>query len=133
MACELCGYELVTVVHHKDRNPLNNSPDNLQILCMNCHFLQHHQKGSDGSSKKERLIASFKITLRKKNIEKVAITIAKKEDLVYSARLAEIACISQQHALKILNGLERAGKLMMRRYGQMKLYHLPNLVEVLHD
>lgn len=56
MSCELCGFEKATIVHHKDCNHSNNSPDNLQILCWNCHFLTHHPKGCDGTTKKEELI-----------------------------------------------------------------------------
>lgn len=28
-------------VHHKDRNRKNSLPDNLEILCPNCHDLEH--------------------------------------------------------------------------------------------
>lgn len=41
--CEICGTRdwqnqpLVLQVHHKDGNRRNNSLDNLQILCPNCH------------------------------------------------------------------------------------------------
>jgi len=42
--CELCTSkdERVLAVHHKDRNRLNNSEENLAWLCHNCHFLVHH-------------------------------------------------------------------------------------------
>ena len=44
--CERCGrkrdrYErnkFWLTVHHKDRNPANNNPDNLIVLCPKCHF-----------------------------------------------------------------------------------------------
>lgn len=41
--CEICGTEtwlgkpLVLQIHHKDGNHNNNSIDNLQLLCPNCH------------------------------------------------------------------------------------------------
>ncbi len=41
--CEICGTEnwlgkpLVLQIHHKDGNCHNNSIDNLQLLCPNCH------------------------------------------------------------------------------------------------
>jgi hypothetical protein len=44
--CEICGYEYTDVkskkgpfeIHHKDGNKKNNKKENLQILCMNCHW-----------------------------------------------------------------------------------------------
>lgn len=42
--CNRCGYNRykdVLVVHHKDRNRSNNTPDNLEILCPNCHEEEH--------------------------------------------------------------------------------------------
>ncbi len=42
--CEVCKTEdgRVLAVHHKDRNRLNNTSENLAWLCHNCHFLVHH-------------------------------------------------------------------------------------------
>jgi len=40
-ACEICGSTGVRHVHHKDGNPLNNTPENLQTLCASCHRLSH--------------------------------------------------------------------------------------------
>jgi hypothetical protein len=42
--CEVCKTidERVLAVHHKDRNRLNNTLENLAWLCHNCHFLVHH-------------------------------------------------------------------------------------------
>ncbi len=45
--CERCGYDanpLALDVHHKDRNRNNNSIDNLEILCANCHAIEHRSK-----------------------------------------------------------------------------------------
>lgn len=42
--CELCGYdkhEAAIIVHHKDRNRMNDAEDNLQVLCCNCHAIEH--------------------------------------------------------------------------------------------
>jgi hypothetical protein len=42
--CELCGFdqhEAAIIVHHKDRNRDNNADDNLQVLCANCHAIEH--------------------------------------------------------------------------------------------
>jgi hypothetical protein len=34
----------ILVVHHKDHDRENNKVDNLIWLCLNCHFLVHHDK-----------------------------------------------------------------------------------------
>lgn len=42
--CHRCNYDsnpAAIVVHHKDRNRTNNSIDNLEILCANCHLIEH--------------------------------------------------------------------------------------------
>jgi len=40
--CELCGMAHHKLhVHHKDENPENNMPLNLQTLCVSCHRLSH--------------------------------------------------------------------------------------------
>lgn len=33
--------------HHKDENPKNNEPQNIEILCKSCHSIHHHQEISD--------------------------------------------------------------------------------------
>lgn len=90
MACELCGYEKVTVVHHRNRNPLNNSSENLQVLCMNCHHLQHHPKGCDGHKKREMLIISYKISHGRyfPNFHKKREIVGKLAWLTYNTRTA---------------------------------------------
>jgi len=32
------------IVHHKDRNPKNNHPDNLEALCVECHDKEHEKE-----------------------------------------------------------------------------------------
>lgn len=41
--CERCGFdkEAALVVHHKDRNRDNNTISNLEVLCANCHAIEH--------------------------------------------------------------------------------------------
>lgn len=46
--CARCGYEniLALEVHHKDKNRNNNSIENLEILCCNCHTIKHKQNST---------------------------------------------------------------------------------------
>lgn len=52
--CEICGlvewqgFPLILELHHKNCNHFDNSLDNLQILCPNCHSIQ---VGNNGSNK----------------------------------------------------------------------------------
>ena len=42
--CNRCGRlkgNTRLYVHHKDRNPINNDPDNLETLCGSCHKKEH--------------------------------------------------------------------------------------------
>lgn len=51
--CDAKGRMVEAVlVHHKDRNPFNNRPDNIESLCRPCHDLEHSQ-GKRGESKPE--------------------------------------------------------------------------------
>ena len=48
--CERCGFdnhEAAIIVHHKDRNRENDNDFNLEVLCCNCHAIEHW--GADAS------------------------------------------------------------------------------------
>ncbi len=42
--CERCLYNKIEIlqIHHIDRNPKNNSLENLSLICPNCHFEEHY-------------------------------------------------------------------------------------------
>lgn len=42
--CENCGSMSQLGVHHKDKNRLNNSEENLQTLCASCHTKLHWEE-----------------------------------------------------------------------------------------
>jgi len=45
--CMRCNYDshiAALIVHHKDRDRSNNKLDNLEILCANCHAIEHWDK-----------------------------------------------------------------------------------------
>ena len=62
--CELCGWNKINPttnkspleIHHKDGNYMNNSPDNLQVLCPNCHSLTDNYKALNKNSNRERTV-----------------------------------------------------------------------------
>lgn len=43
--CTRCSFsdERALVVHHKDRDRKNNSVENLEVLCCNCHSILHRK------------------------------------------------------------------------------------------
>lgn len=49
--CERCGYkenEAAIIIHHKDRNRYNGNITNLEVLCCNCHAIEHYSKETYG-------------------------------------------------------------------------------------
>jgi hypothetical protein len=43
--CELCGFKSYSLnIHHKDKNCINNNPNNLMLLCSKCHHYIHKIK-----------------------------------------------------------------------------------------
>lgn len=58
--CEVCGLkewqgvEIPLELHHKNGNRLDNSFENLQIVCPNCHALTEHYRGANTISHKEK-------------------------------------------------------------------------------
>lgn len=39
--CDICGSTVSLEIHRKDKNPKNNSKDNIMVLCSDCHHLWH--------------------------------------------------------------------------------------------
>ena len=66
--CEICGLkewqgvEIPLELHHKNGNRLDNSFENLQIVCPNCHALTEHYRGANTISHKEKAKVIKKIT-----------------------------------------------------------------------
>ena len=50
-ACETCRSTEDLEVHHKDRNPQNNAPENAQTLCSPCHRKLHIAAGDWGKGR----------------------------------------------------------------------------------
>lgn len=49
--CEECGYNQIPgilVLHHRDRDRSNNTTGNLQVLCPNCHAIEHMEENKLG-------------------------------------------------------------------------------------
>lgn len=47
-SCERCGYNKYKIlqIHHKNRNRNDNSIENLEIICPNCHYEEHYLEKS---------------------------------------------------------------------------------------
>ena len=68
--CSQCGWGEINTftntipleIHHKDGNYLNNSEDNLQLLCPNCHSLTgfHKSHNKNGRSKRTKYYKKIK-------------------------------------------------------------------------
>jgi len=56
--CSECGSIKDSVIHHKDHNPSNTTPENLVRMCRACH-MKHHYKEIKGYD----LNKNFKINL----------------------------------------------------------------------
>ena len=55
--CERCD-QLGTLRHHRDENPLNNEPENVEILCHRCHAKAHGLRGGvHWNARKQRWVA----------------------------------------------------------------------------
>jgi len=58
--CNRCDYSEhpeILVIHHRDRNRKNNALSNLEILCPNCHALEHYGNVEcDGASNDSAII-----------------------------------------------------------------------------
>lgn len=69
--CENCGIDdpVVLTIHHKDGNPRNDNPDNLQVLCYNCHIRLHRQGGTT------KLQEEIKTNKEKENITSVNLAL----------------------------------------------------------
>lgn len=67
--CNRCGYQEevgILKVHHRDRDHDNNIPINLEILCPNCHELEHFLKkdGPYGSKRPKLILVGGVVTMR---------------------------------------------------------------------
>lgn len=59
-SCDICGNKKKLEIHHKDHNKLNNSLDNLTLLCEECHTDHHSVKFAfEKDENGEPLIAKY--------------------------------------------------------------------------
>lgn len=68
--CARCGWDecaSILVVHHKDRNNRNNHFTNRQILCWNCHMLEHYRNGDGPFHKGKNGRKKFELRPIRKN------------------------------------------------------------------
>jgi len=82
--CERCEYSKhkgSLTEHHKDGNHQNNAPENIKILCFNCHFELHHngevkikRKPKDPNNKTKKALYKEVETLKTKIFENLQNT-----------------------------------------------------------
>lgn len=71
--CELCGFipkhAQQLDIHHKDGNHYNDTPENMQTLCANCHRLEHVQTEEQTREKFQKKLLKKReaVMLEKKN------------------------------------------------------------------
>ena len=58
-ACVDCGEKKFLQRHHKDGNPLNNSSENIKILCRSCHAKDHINAGTWGRGRVPKAICKI--------------------------------------------------------------------------
>ena len=76
--CSKCGWHEVNKftgkvpleIHHIDGNPYNNSEDNLEVVCPNCHSLTSNFKSNKGDGRYVRKKNSLERTLKLKELDK---------------------------------------------------------------
>lgn len=56
-------------IHHKDLNWENNSPENLILLCRDCHFKLHSQEGKKTTARRSRKEARKEARLRREKAQ----------------------------------------------------------------
>lgn len=72
--CECCGLsewigkEIPLELHHKNGNHYDNTWDNLQILCPNCHGQTEHYRGANKISHKDKKAKIIELTDEEKDI-----------------------------------------------------------------
>src|SRR5690348_16476037 len=54
--CEACGATTQLSRDHRDRNPLNNEPENVAILCLSCHTTKEWRTGAYATRPKPILV-----------------------------------------------------------------------------
>lgn len=52
--CSDCGSEKELHVHHRDGNHSNNQPENLEVLCKDCHWNRHRDEVAERASGPKR-------------------------------------------------------------------------------
>jgi predicted HTH transcriptional regulator len=90
--CQRCGSNDEIEVHHRDRNRSNNSPENLEVLCHECHMDEHHEERSERAS------------LHETPAEELVLDILK-EGRVTAPYIAKETGYSNAYARDILNDL----------------------------
>jgi hypothetical protein len=52
--CGRCRITYPLTVHHKDGNRFNNEPENLMVVCFNCHYVIEHGDAKYSANKGRR-------------------------------------------------------------------------------
>lgn len=138
--CEICGIsywnnkEIIFHVHHIDGNHFNNSLDNLQLLCPNCHSqTDNYCKMKISKNKEEDYI---KIKENFKDIQKYILDRERLKEYLKSIGLTierMFSLIKNKEEYKILKNIKKNEKYKIKKIEEDDIKNFSKNLEILNE